>query len=208
LISSSNALAANADPSSMVEGRIIAWRSVGQYTRPMPRDTRPWLVLLLSGGFLLIILVTVGPLAVGRLRPTELQPASPVACPTCPAGQAILADAGSPTVSPEVVEVHDLATLTRAAAKRLDGRRSLFRVIIDGLPVHLGPGDSWEVLPRGNPQGTLFVRIGPPEGRGEVRELTVEATLTVIHHPVHVAGAVVTPAFVEYRLMDADWVGP
>jgi TolB protein len=63
----------------------------------MPRDTRPLIVLLLCGGFLLLILVTVGPLAGGKARPTELQSAAPVACPTCPAGQAMLADADTPT---------------------------------------------------------------------------------------------------------------
>jgi hypothetical protein len=157
----------------------------------MPRDSRPLIAFLLPAGFVLFLMLTIGPLAAGKARPTEL-----------------LSDDARRVPHAEAIEVHDLATLGPAAAKRLDGRRSLFRVVIDGLPVHLGPGDSWEVLPRGNPQGTLFVRVGPPEARAEVRELTVEATLTVIHHPVHVAGAVVTPAFVEYRLVDADWIAP
>jgi hypothetical protein len=156
----------------------------------MPRDSRPLIAFLLPAGFVLFLMLTIGPLAAGKARPTEL-----------------LSDDARRVPHAEAIEVHDLATLTPAVAKRLDGTRSLVRVVIDGLPVHLCPGDSWEVLPRGSPQGTLFVRLGPPAVRGEMRVLTVQVTLTVIPHPVHVAGAVVTPAFVEYRLVDADWVG-
>jgi hypothetical protein len=36
----------------------------------------------------------------------------------------------------------------------------------------------------------------------------VEARLVVIRHPVHAVGAVVTPAFVEWRLVEAERAGP
>ena len=39
-------------------------------------DPRIWFPVALCVGFLLIILATVGPLAVGKLRPTELHPAA------------------------------------------------------------------------------------------------------------------------------------
>jgi hypothetical protein len=166
----------------------------------MPRDNRPWLVLLLSGVFLLLILVTVGPLAVGKPKPAELQPAAPVVCPTCPAGQALLADAGTPVVTPEVVEVHDLAALKPADAARLDGKRAMLRVIIDGPRDRQGDRDVYEVLPCDDPQGVVFLPAGP-DAEGA---MTVEARLVVIRHLVHVVGATATPAFVEYRLVEAE----
>jgi hypothetical protein len=38
--------------------------------------------------------------------------------------------------------------------------------------------------------------------------LLVEARLVVVRHPVHVVGAVVTPAFTEYRLVEAKRLSP
>jgi hypothetical protein len=122
----------------------------------MPRDNRPLLVSLLGTGFLLALVAANDPLA--RPRLTELLPAA-VVSPTCPAGQAV-ADSGSPIIAPEVVEVHDLATVKPADAARLDGKRALYRVVIDGPRDCQGDRDVYEVLPCGDPQGTAFLPAG------------------------------------------------
>jgi hypothetical protein len=163
----------------------------------MFHDPRPLIIVAFCGGFLLF-LAALG-LAEGKPRPTELQP-PPVACPTCPAGHALAADVGPSVVSPEVVELHDLAT--QAAA--LDGKRALFRVVIDGPADRQGDRDVHEVPPRGKPQGVLFL----PAGTDPDDVLLVEARLVLIRHPVHVVGATATPAFTEYRLVEADPAGP
>jgi hypothetical protein len=62
----------------------------------------------------------------------------------------------------------------------------------------------YEVLPRDDPQGVLFLAAGTDVAG----VLTVEARLVVIRHPVHAVGAVVTPAFVEWRLVEAERAGP
>jgi hypothetical protein len=61
----------------------------------------------------------------------------------------------------------------------------------------------YEVLPRDDPQGVLFL----PACADPDDVLLVEARLVLIWHPVHVVDAVATPAFVEYWLVDADWLG-
>jgi hypothetical protein len=62
---------------------------------------------------------------------------------------------------PSLVELHDLAKLTPAGAARLDGMRALFRVVIDGPADRQGRYDVYEVLPRGDPQGVMFLAAGP-----------------------------------------------
>ena len=113
------------------------------------------------GGFILLHAVAGGPLTTGELRPTELQPAAPVVCLTCTTGQALLADAGPPAVAPDVVEVHDLATLQSAAAARLDGRWALFCIVIDGQGAYY----VHEILPRDDPQVVMFL-AGRPDADG------------------------------------------
>jgi hypothetical protein len=82
----------------------------------------------------------------------------------------------------------------------LDGRRALYPVVIDGLCDPQGDCDVYEILSSGDPQGVLFLAAGPDvEG-----VLLVEARLVVIRHPVHVVGSIVTPAFTEYRLVEAE----
>jgi hypothetical protein len=55
------------------------------------------------------------------------------------------------------------------------------------------------VLPSGQTQGVVFLPVGPDvEG-----VLLVEARLVVIRHTVYVVGKTVTPAFTEYRLVEA-----
>jgi hypothetical protein len=75
-----------------------------------------------------------------------------------PSWPALLADAGPPIIVPDVVEVHDLAALNPTQAAALDGKRALFRVVIDGpadrpgsrqrrsrCPLQAGDGICWEV---------------------------------------------------------------
>jgi hypothetical protein len=165
----------------------------------MFHDPRPLIVVVLCGGFLLLLAGLR--LAEGKPRPTELQPAA-VVSPTCPAGQAV-ADSGSPVIAPEVVEVHDLATVKPADAARLDGKRALYRVVIDGPRDCQGDRDMYEVLPRDDPQGVLFLAAGP-DAEGV---LAIMAHLDIIRHPVHVVGATATQVFTEYRLVEAEREG-
>jgi len=71
----------------------------------MPRDSRPLIAFLLPAGFVLFLLVTVGPFAVGTARPAELLPDDAPRVPDA-----------------EAVEVHDLATFKAADASCLDIR--------------------------------------------------------------------------------------
>ena len=106
-----------------------------------------------------------------------------------------------------MLPVIDLATLTTAEAARLDGKRARFRVVIDGPSDLRGDFEVYEVLPRDDPHGVLCLRYQLSEMGDAEGELTVEATLRVVHHPVHVVGATTTTAFTEYRLIDAGRVG-
>ena len=92
-----------------------------------------------------------GLLTPGKPRPTELHPAAPVAYPTCPVNQSLLADAGLHAVVPEVVEVHDLSRLSPADAAQLDGKGALYRVVIDGPRDRQGDRDVYEILPAERP---------------------------------------------------------
>ena len=143
--------------------------------------TRTIPIFLFCAGFLLVILVTVIPLAAGRPRATDLH-----------------------TTAPRAGEVQDLAALTPADAARLDGKRCRWRVTMAGPPDRQGDRDVYEVLPENDPQGILQLEAGP-DVKGKV---VVEATLRVIHHPQHVIGPVDVAAFVEYRLVDAVRIGP
>src|SRR6266700_8247272 len=62
----------------------------------MPRDTRPPIAFLAPAGVVLFLLVTVGPFAFGKARPTVLQSAAPGVSRTCPCRQAMLFDSGTP----------------------------------------------------------------------------------------------------------------
>ena len=68
-----------------------------------------------------------------------------------------------------------------------------------GQQVREGQWDVYEVLPENDPQGVLYLEVGP-EVRGFV---LVDATLEVIHHPAITAGEVRVVPFMEYRLVDA-----
>ena len=85
-------------------------------------------------------------------------------------------------------------------APRLDGKRSLYCVVLDGPRDRQGDCDVYTILPRGDPQGILLLPAGPDVDG----VLLVETRLLVIRHPVHVIGATITPAFVEYRLVEAQ----
>jgi hypothetical protein len=53
--------------------------------------------------------------------------------------------------------------------------------------------------PHDDVQGVLFLAAGPDV----VGVLLVKARMEVIQHPVHVVGPTTTPAFTEYRLLEA-----
>jgi hypothetical protein len=119
---------------------------------------------------------------------------------------AVLGPAG-PQAPP--FRVHDLAALTDAEARRLAGRRALFRVVVDGEP----DGDEdrgWKYDYRGEggelrtlwlPDGDDLVAYAASRGSGL---LLVEATLRrIVHRPVTGADGSGLPALVEYRLTGA-----
>jgi hypothetical protein len=60
--------------------------------------------------------------------------------------------------------------------------------------------DAEEFLPGDDPHGILFL----PTWRDVYDVQLVEARLVVIRHPVHVVGTTATPAFTEYRLVEAE----
>jgi hypothetical protein len=89
----------------------------------MSRYSPSMLTLALGAGFLLLVLVGVGPLDSARLRPTELQAAPEVAAPM----------------------IQDLAALTPDQAAALDGKRCRWRVQMAGPPDRQGSRDVYEV---------------------------------------------------------------
>ena len=105
--------------------------------------------------------------------------------------------AGSPPLE-RVAVTHDLAALTSAQANELLGRRARFKVAID--PETDPDEDNGvtvidAVAPEGYHGSVWFRRGGPSVEKG-----VVLATLRVIRH----ADAPDSPAFTEYRLVDAD----
>jgi hypothetical protein len=172
----------------------------------MTRDHRLLFTLLWGGGFLLL-LFTVGPLAGGRCRPTDLQRAPidnapAVSCPTCPAGRAPLAEAGAVAAD----EVQDLAKLTPAQAAELDGKDAVFRVVITSASGNFDRGkdrrEVYEMLPADDPQGTLWLlwRDAAHDLEGDH---VVRATLHVIHREGLTTDKLTVKAYTEYRLVDA-----
>jgi hypothetical protein len=114
----------------------------------------------------------------------------------------------APPAAPSLVP-HDLATLTDAEARQLDGRPALFRVVVEGEP----DGDAragWRYDRRGDgpayrslwlPDGDDLVAYEAQQGSGL---LLVEATLRrVVHRPVVGADGSRLPESVEYRLTRA-----
>jgi hypothetical protein len=137
----------------------------------------------------------------GPARPVDpIDDPPSVSCPTCPAGRVPLAEAPAAAAD----EVHDLAALKPAKAAELDGKKALFRVVID---IAAG-GDLYEVLPRDDPQGTLFLAKRRPGARDLTGEVTVRGTLHVVHREGFTIGKVKVAPYTEYRLADAELVCP
>jgi hypothetical protein len=96
-------------------------------------------------GFLLLVVVTAGPLAGGRGRPTDLD-----AAPDAPHG------------SDDAEAAHVLATMTLAEADRLEGKRARFLVVLDGPATMHGKYALYEVVA---PERTTWERSGSPRAR-------------------------------------------
>jgi hypothetical protein len=140
----------------------------------------------------------------GLGRPTELQPAPTndaplIACPTCPADGTRLAEAAA---GPH--DVHDLATLTPDQAAALNGKTAFFRVVIDST----SSGVQYDILPSGDPQGTLFLAKRRTGAQDLTGELIVRATLQVVRRKGFTSGMVKVASHTEYRLSNGELVCP
>jgi hypothetical protein len=118
---------------------------------------------------------------------------------TCPL-LLLLLPAADPSHAPEAEQAFVMSKLTPAEAAFPAGKRAKFRIVLDSTD------DTWDGFVgydvRCPEPFYATVRLYP---RQEVAdEMTVEATLRVIHHPATV-GAMGTlfPAFLEYRLTKA-----
>jgi hypothetical protein len=114
----------------------------------------------------------------------------------------------APPLAPSLVG-YDLTTLTDAEARRLAGRRALYRVVIEGRP-DWSAGDGWRYDCRGSGPVycSLWVRDGDdlaavPAEQG-IGLLLFEATLRgIVHRPQTGADGSRLPPLIEYRLVRA-----
>ena len=123
-----------------------------------------------------------------------------LACHTAPA------PSGLTSLDPFAERVYDLATLTERQADRLEGRRALYRVTLDGEP---DQRDDWAVYDcTGAGEGLRTVWLCP--GEPARRRMVVEAVLRRVRHPLlRGADGSGLPALLEYRLTGARAVdGP
>jgi hypothetical protein len=95
-------------------------------------------------------------------------------------------------------EVYFLADLTPAEARRLEGKRARFRVILVSLED--GLTHSWDCVAPAGLHASMFLRLGQEAADA----MTVEARLWVIDFPPGLG----FPPLREYRLVDAVRVGP
>jgi hypothetical protein len=152
----------------------------------MPRDSRPLIAFLLPAGFVLFLLVTVGPFTSGKARPSEL-----------------LADDAPHVPNAETVEVYELATLPPSAIARFDGRRACFRVLVDSLPFGDSDRHRFNVkVKERNDHGIVELPIGSRMGRMGDR-LTVEGKVRIVRLPMRFAGGQMFPASADYVIEDA-----
>jgi hypothetical protein len=100
--------------------------------------------------------------------------------------------------------VHDLGTLTDSEARKLQGRRLLYRVVLDGEPEGLRcdcAGDDGAYRSGWLDAGQAAAAERAAQGSGV---LLVEATLRRVSHPLlRGADGSSLPALVEYRLVRA-----
>jgi hypothetical protein len=122
----------------------------------MKTDFRPLFTLAFMSGFLLLIVVTVGPLAVGRGRPTVLLPAddappvfaSSLQVDTGCSNTYLITEDASPDRPSDMLELAplDLSGLTPARLLRLEGQRLRLRAVPDSLVWRVGGRDVFEAL--------------------------------------------------------------
>jgi hypothetical protein len=107
---------------------------------------------------------------------------------------------------PFAERVHDLATLTERQADRLEGRRELYHVTLEGEPDQRDDGGAtYDCTGDGAGLRTLWLVPGEPARR----TMTVEAVLRRVQHPLLPgADGPGVPALLEYRLTEARVVGP
>jgi hypothetical protein len=86
-----------------------------------------------------------------------------------------------------------LADLTPAEARRLEGKRARFRVVLDSLEDFAT--HSWDCQAPAGMHATVFLRLGQEPADA----MTVEAKLWVIEFPPGLG----FPPLREYRLLDA-----
>jgi hypothetical protein len=111
-------------------------------------------------------------------------------------------DNHSHRVSGWQVLTHQLERLTMGEALSLNGQRSTFRVVLDSLPDEHDGQSLYDCLTPDEVARSAYLAPGQTVREGEA-DLTVEATLRVIHHPGAIIGAAVFPGFWEYRLAGA-----
>ena len=99
-----------------------------------------------------------------------------------------------------VVQVHELATLAPQDAATLAGRPALFRVMLDSAEDTEGTFTLYDCQSLDGKLRSVWLWSGQ-----ELQdEMTVQATLQVIHHPVSVGdGGTPFQGFREYRLARA-----
>ncbi len=100
-----------------------------------------------------------------------------------------------PAADVRLAPTYDFASLSWRDASRLQGRRATFRIILDSDHDHEDGYTLFDCAGTDDTHRTVWF-AGDEEGE---EEMTVEATLQVIHH----AGWGPFPAFTEYRLLDA-----
>jgi hypothetical protein len=120
-----------------------------------------------------------------------------LACHTAPSPLGLTAP------DPLAERVYDLAMLTDRQADRLEGRRALYRVTLDGEPDERDDGTVYDCTGPGAGMRTLWLVPGEPARR----TMTVQAVLRRVRHPfLRGVDGPGLPALLEYRLTGAQVV--
>jgi hypothetical protein len=127
--------------------------------------------------------------------PPHLLLAALLACHTAPP------PAGLVPADPLADRVYDFAALTERQADRLEGRRALYHITLNGEPDERHDGGAvYDCTGTGEGLRTLWLVPGEPARR----RMTVEAVLRRVRHPLlRGADGPGLPALVEYRLTEA-----
>jgi hypothetical protein len=102
------------------------------------------------------------------------------------------------------LQVYDLATLTDRDVRQLQGRRLLYRVVLDGEP----DGGRCDCAGEDGAYRSVWLDAGQAAAAGQAAQgsgvLLVEATLRRVSHPLlRGADGSSVPALLEYRLVRA-----